>query len=334
MNSALRRILAASLRLALSWQRLRSRHQRTLYWAGVDLQDKHLRVVVLAAASAGKPVRVLECATRELNDELTAETLTDIAQSLVSRPQRWSLLLSRDDYRLSVIPAPNVPAEELTDSVRWQLAPVLDFPVEDAAIDVMAIPDTPQEDGRASELYAIAARGEVVAARAAPFREARLPLAAIDIHETAQRNMAALAEQSDELLVMVAFTGHAVQITFSWQGELYLDRLIAEQRNDSDSPARRAMQCERIAVQVQRSLDTVRINHPFMQAARIIAAGAPEGFVDAMTALVAFPVDLLRPEALLDLGAAPELRDPENFMRYFQAIGTALRGFAPQERAT
>lgn len=321
-------------RLNLSLQTLRSGHPPALRWAGIELQDKQLHLVVMGAAPNSDQIRVLECVSRELEDELSADTLTGIVQSLTSRPQRWSLLLPRDDYRLSVIPAPEVPADELAQSVRWQLAPVLDFPVEDAAIDFMTIPATKPDEGRPSELYAIAARGDAVTRFASLFREARVPLAAIDIHETAQRNLAALIEQPDELLVMVAFHRQAVQITFSWRGELYLDRLMAEPVNDDESPARRAMLCERIALQAQRSLDAVRVSYPFMQSARIVVAGAPAGFVDSMTALTGVPVEVMRPEAFLDLRATPALCDTVEFMRYFQAIGTALRGFVSQESAT
>lgn len=322
------------LRLQWSSQRIRPGRQAALRWAGIDLQEKHLHLVVIGAASNGSQIQVLECVSRELEGELSADTLTDIVQSLASRPQRWSLLLPRDDYRLSVIPVPEVPDDELSQSVRWQLAPVLDFPVEDAAVDFMTIPVANSTKGHPSELYAIAARGDTVTRFASLFREARVPLTAIDIHETAQRNLAARIEHPDEVLVMVAFHRQAIQITFSWQGELYLDRLLAEPRNDEDSPARRAMLCERVALQVQRSLDTVRASHPFMQAARIVVAGAPEGFVASMGALAAVPVEVMRPEAFLDLRATPALCDTVEFMRYFQAIGTALRGFTSQESAT
>ena len=334
MKSVFIKLTSLPTRLRLSLQKLRTDHPPALRWAGIDLQDKHLHLVVIGAASNSPQIRVLECVSKELEDELSADTLTDIMQSLASRPQRWSLLLPRDDYRLSVIPVPEVPDGELSQSVRWQLAPVLDFPVEDAAVDFMTIPVAESTEGRPSELYAIAARGDAVTRFASLFREARVPLTAIDIHETAQRNLAALVEHPDELLVMVAFHRQAIQITFSWQGELYLDRLIAEPRDDEDSPARRAMLCERIALQVQRSLDAVRGNYPFMQSARIVVAGAPGGFVDSMAALAAVPVEVMQPEAFLDLSATPSLCDTAEFMRYFQAIGTALRGFVSQESAT
>ncbi len=332
MNSALRKLAALWSQHGFSWQRLRARRLNGLRWAGIEVQDTQLHLVVVAAPLPGAQARVLECASVELDGELSAATLSDLAKSLRSRPQRWSLLLPRDDYRVSIIPAPDVPADELVPSVRWQLAPLLDFPVEDAAIDCMRIPTEPWDLARPSALYAIAARGDKVAARASLFREAGLQLSAIDIHETAQRNIATLAGEPDELLVMVAFARQEVHITFNWHGELYLDRLIAEQHGDDDSPARRALLCERIAAQLQRSLEAVRSSYPFMHAARIVEIGAPEGFCAQLATLVSDPVETFQPEAVFDLAATPELAAPANFIRYFPALGTALRGLSAQER--
>ncbi len=312
--------------LCAAWGRLRSGRQRGQRWAGVELSGNRLHVVVLTAPAADGRVRVLECSTRELDGELSLPVLSALAASLHSRPEHWSLLLSRDDYRVSVIPAPDVPDTELAQSVRWQLAPTLDFSAEEASIDLMRIPTAPWDTGRAPELYAIAARSEKVTASASLWREAGLPLSAIDIHETAQRNIAVLGERAGELLVMVAFGEQEVRITCSWHGELYMDRLIAEQTRVHDTPARRAMLCDRIALQVQRSLDAVRGSYGFMQTARIVAAGAPEGFCDTLAALIADPVETLTPDTWFDLSATPELGDPETFMRYFAAVGTALRG--------
>lgn len=309
------------------WHRLHPCHQR---WAGADLQGKQLCVVVLAEQQAGARVMVLECATLELDDELTPDELTPdalsaLAQGLKNRPERWSLLLPRDDYRISIVAAPEVPAAELAQSLRWQLAPTLDFAAEEAIIDFMQIPTQAWESRRAPELYAIAARGDSVRAQAGIFHAAGLPLAAIDIYETAQRNIAGLTERRDELLVMVVFSASEMRITFSWHGELYLDRLIAETASQDDTPAHRALLCDRLALQVQRSLDAVRSNYPFMQAARIVAAGAPAGFCEHLAASVADPVECLQPDDLFDLSATPELREPANFIRYFHALGAALR---------
>lgn len=301
-------------------------------WAVASLQPGRLSVVVLAPAktspaSQRPPLpQLLAAAELDFEGELpTSAALATLARELHVPGARWALLLPRDDYRLSVMPEPDVPPAELAQSVRWQLATTVDFPVEDAAVDFLPIPTREHAPQRAPELYAVAARGDTVRRHAALFRGARLDLRAIDIRETAQRNIAALLERDDELLVMVAFCDDEVQISFSWRHALYMDRLIAEPAWHDADAERRAAACERIRVQLQRSLDAVRADFPFLQAARIVLAGAPAGCRAQLQEGLFDPVDELSADALFDLSRTPQLQEPQPFMRHFHALGVALR---------
>ncbi len=105
-----------------------------------------------------------------------------------------------------------------------------------------------------------------------------------------------------------------------------MDRLIAESTDSDNNPDRRAANNERISTQVQRSIEAVRGNFPFMMAARVLVAGAPEGFCELLAGSIPEPVEALQPEQLFDLSRTPALRDPQVFMQHFHAIGAALRG--------
>lgn len=295
-------------------------------WAVADLQPQRMTAVLVAAGSAGQRPSVLQAASVEFEGEAPApDALAGLAHDLRAGGQRWALLLPREDYRVSVMAEPEVPPAELAQSLRWQLATTLDFPVDDAAIDYMKIPGAGNGQDGTPEIYAVAARGVAVNAQAGRFRQARLQLRVIDIRETAQRNMAALLERTDELLAMVAFGDSDVQITFNWQHELIMDRLIAEHVQPGDAPERRAAACERIQLQLQRSLDAVRSSCPFIPSARIVVAGAPEGFAEQLRLVVFDPVEELVPDALFDLSRVPQLKDARVFMQHFHALGVALR---------
>lgn len=312
--------------LCSRWAALLPRRRQATHWAVASLRPGQMSAVVVTVAAAGARPQVLHAATLDHDDTLPmADALSAFARDLQAGGQGWALLLPRDDYRLSVIPEPEVPAAELAQSVRWQLAATIDFAVEDAAVDFIMIPTREHAPQRTPELYAVAARGDRVNAFAALFRHARLDLRAIDIRETAQRNIAARLERDDELLVMVAFCDDEVQISFSWRHELYMDRLIAEPACHDDDAERRATACERIRMQLQRSLDAVRADFPFMQAARIVLAGAPDGFLAQLQAGLFDPVEALLPDTLFDLTRVPQLQDARHFMHHFHALGVALR---------
>ncbi len=320
--------------MRVDFSRLRSRlvefaaaRRRLQPWTVADLQPLRLLTVTVAPAATGQRPAVLGVSALDFEQALpTTEALAAFAQQLQAAKQRWALLLPRDAYRLAVMPEPDVPAPELAQSVRWQLASTLEFPVEDAAVDFLKIPTREWQPERSPELYVVAAPGEAMRAQAGLFRAARLDLQAIDIRETAQRNIAALLERDDELLVLVAFGAEDVRISFNWRRELYMDRLIAERSVHDETPERRAAACERIRLQLQRSLDAVRANHPFMQAARIVVADAPEGFIELLGSTLFDPVEALDPTVLFDLECTPQLREPRAFMQYFHALGVALRG--------
>lgn len=313
--------------LKARWSSLAARRISATPWAAVDFSARHMAAVLVAPPQGDGRPRVLKAVQAEVDGNLPeAGKFMPFAQQLEAGARPWTLLLPREEYRVSVMSEPAVPAAELAQSVRWQVAPTLDFPAEDASVDFMRIPTQAWQPGRTPDMYVIAARGDAVRQRVALFEGARLKLGAIDIRETAQRNVAALAERHDELLVMVAFGQEEVQISFSWHRELYMDRLIAEAADRDNQPERRAANNERIASQVQRSIEAVRGNFPFMMAARVLVAGAPEGFCELLAASLPEPVEALQPETLFDLSRTPALRDPHVFMQHFHAIGAALRG--------
>ncbi len=322
--------LGALTALKARWSLLAARRLSATPWAAVDFSAHHMAAVLVAPPQGDGRPRVLKAVRAEIDGNLPAAAkFLPFVQQLEAGARPWTLLLPRDEYRVSVMSEPGVPAAELAQSVRWQVAPTLDFPAEDASVDFMKIPTQAWQPERTPEMYVIAARGDAVRQRVALFDAARLKLAAIDIRETAQRNVAALAERHDELLVMVAFGEDDVQISFSWHHELYMDRLIAEAADRDNHPERRAANNERIASQVQRSIEAVRGNFPFMMAARVLLAGAPEGFCELLAASLPEPVEALQPEQLFDLSRTPALRDPQVFMQHFHAIGAALRGLEP-----
>lgn len=305
---------------------LLARRRRAQPLVVAELQAARMLTVCVAPSRHGERPVVISASALEFDQALPdAAAIAAFAQKQALARQRWALLLARDDYRLSVMPEPEVPAAELAQSLRWQLSTTLDFPADDAAIDFLKIPTSEWQPERTSELYVVAARGASVTAQAALLRAAQLNLTVIDIRETAQRNIAMLLERDKELLVLVAFCDDEVRISFNWQRELYMDRLIAEPSAHDETPERRVAACERIQLQVQRSLDAVRSNYPFMQSARIVLAGAPEGFSGLLRTAVFDPIDELLPESLFDLSRVPELHDTRTFMRHFHALGVALR---------
>lgn len=282
----------------------------------------------MPSADGGKP-QVVSCGTMS-EPEFGADALAHLARKIAVSSFQWTLPLARGDYKLLVLPEPAVKPGEMVDSVRWSLGTVLDYPVEEAALDWVSIPTLKHAPQRQQHLYAVVARNAIIQQRGEIFRRAKIALNVIDIRETAQRNIAALVEKPGEALGMVSVNMQGVQITFTFEGELYLDRFIeipmaTAVAGDDDS---RTRMFERITLQVQRSLDFVHRTLPFMQVGRIVMAPlpAPIALREHLAQNIAQPVEMLDLASVFDFSLTPELAPEEAQARYFVALGAALRG--------
>ena len=72
-----------------------------------------------------------------------AEALARLRKELKLDEYRCTTLLKFVDYKMHTLDAPNVPAAELKNAVRWLMKDVLDFPLELATIDVLDFPAVP-----------------------------------------------------------------------------------------------------------------------------------------------------------------------------------------------
>lgn len=236
-------------------------------------------------------------------------------------------LLYHGQYQLLLTEAPAVPEEELRHALRWRVKDMVDFPVEQAGIDYLPVPAV-GGGSRGAQLYVVAASHGVLRPMVQLFQEARIGLQVIDIPELAQRNVAALFEEPNRGLAMLAFDEDGGRLTFTYGGELYVTRHIdvgaAELAKADDSPGGLF---ERVLLDVQRTLDNVDRNYSAVTITRLLVVPVPgaAGFVDYLKANLYQPVEAADLGQRLDLGAVPGLADPARQGPALLAIGAALR---------
>ena len=223
---------------------------------------------------------------------------------------------------------PIIPAgapTEAADLLRWSLKDQVDFDVADAAIDLLPIPG----DARRPQVFAAIAPASAVRPVVQDFQAAKVPLAAIDLPELAQRNLAALYEDEQRGLATLIFDDVEGLLTFTFGAELYVVRHVemsAGQFGVADADRREAMY-ERIALDVQRSLDNFDRVFSQIPVSKVLVAPVPGaiGFVDYLRANLLLPVEALDLADRLDLSAAPALLDPLRQAQCLRALGAALR---------
>lgn len=310
-------------------------------WTAVDagVPGKWVVASVQGRRKPGERPRVLH-ASHAAHEEggWDPQALASLLDARRSRSGNTVAVLSRGDYQLLLLPRPPVPATELERSVRWAIASQVDFSVDQAVLVTMELPDTQATEGQATapspeqqqkRLYAVVAQPGAVQAAAEAFKKAGQRLEAVDVRETAQRNIAALVESPDECLCMLRITPIGIQLTFTHRGELYLDRFIAQPVDalQGGDDFERARLIERIAQQVQMSVSHLQTHHAGLDVKRVVLCPTPVP-LDLAAPLgeqVGLPVETLDLASVFDLSAVPQLQAAQEQAEYFVALGATLR---------
>jgi MSHA biogenesis protein MshI len=296
----------------------------------------------------GRKPRVLLADSVEKGTD-DAATLSALRRPMRLDRYRCTTLLGHGKYQLIQTDAVAGASEEARETVRWKLKDQVDFPVDTAAIDLLQIPNPVQDTrqsqresdiasidslpmppgGRGSQVFAALSPESIVAPLVQAFQAAKVPLAAIDLPEVSQRNLAALFEEGGRGLATLIFDDDEGLLTFTVNGELLVVRHV-------DIPARqlmtagadrRGMLFERIALDVQRSLDNFDRIYSAIPLTRFLVAPIPgvDGFLDYLRTNLTVPVFPLDVSEVLDIGAVPALLDPLRQFQCLRAIGAALR---------
>lgn len=272
--------------------------------------------------------RLVVCATYAM-PESTAEAWSKLAKMLHLSRKRCRVLLAPNEYQLMQVDAPNVPAAELKQAVRWKLKDMLSYPLEQATVDVIDILPGRNGMGRGHFVYAVAARNEVIKRYMGDLESAGVNLDVIDIPELAQRNIASLLEEGGRGVALLSFSDDGGLLTFTASGELYHARQIeisAAQLGLADEE-QRLHHFDRLVLELQRSLDNFERQFNYVAVTRLVLGpmagqAALEEYLRGNLYIQVASLDLAD---VINLAAVEELENPAMQAQCFLAIGAALR---------
>jgi MSHA biogenesis protein MshI len=197
-----------------------------------------------------------------------------------------SLLMPYSQYQLSLVEAPDVPPAELRAAMRWRLLETLDFPVDEAVIDVFDLPPT-GHGGHKRMVYAVVARRTQVEQQIAALAGYR-NFDAVDIPELALRNLAALLPSSPSGVALLHVGDTAATLVIVRGSTFYLARRISLHKPislDSESHSPQALDIAGVALELQRSLDYYERNFDQRPIAQIVIAPIADATSGLITAL-------------------------------------------------
>lgn len=239
-------------------------------------------------------------------------------------PVPVGVVLSAGEYQLLPLDAPLVPPAELKMAVRWRIKDQIDFPIDDATVDVVRLESAAAEES--VKLLAVVANNKVLKKYVELAERAKLTLAAIDIPELAQRNISAMLETPGQVLALLSFTPQGGLLTVTRNGELCFYRRLefnAREMRGADEYHKAAM-LDRVGLELQRSFDHIERQHADWHMDKIILAPVP-----AMSGLVAYLQEqLYLPVETTDVSTlfSSDLPvTPDNLTACWFALGGALR---------
>lgn len=277
----------------------------------------------------GKPrpeVLLCESFRKEGSD---ADTLKRLRRDLGLDRYRCMTLLQPRDYQLLPVDAPNVPAAEAKTAVRWAIKDLIDFPVENAMVDAVHVPEG-EASGRAAQMLTVVARNDLIAATVQPFNDADVELSIIDIPELAQRNLASCLEEEGRGLALLCIDNGGALLTFTSGGELYQSRNIDVSLRDFESENNTDELFDRLALELQRSLDHFDRQYRNVAVQRLVVSPVPHGdrLAEYLNSNLTLPAVMLDLAQIMDFPGVPELRDPLRQSQCLQLIGAAMRAEA------
>lgn len=305
---------------------------------GISVTPAGFSVARVRRRNGARP-ELESCVFRPLAEVDPDKALASLAREYRLGNAPCSAVMEAQSYSLLLIEAPAVPPAELQAAARWRIKDLIDFPPDQAVIDVFDLPGQPP--GRPRTIYAVAARAATVQGYAAQLRGAGLKLSVIDIPELVLRNIAALLPEDSRGLALLHLAQHGGHIVLTRQSMLFLTRSIetgtarlmsylppaAQGRSDGfDEPTPELKQAlDGIILEIQRSLDYYESHYaqpPITQL--VITPMEPEvpGAVKYIAANIGIPTHELDLNQVIQC-AAPLSRSLQ--ARCLLAIGAALR---------
>jgi MSHA biogenesis protein MshI len=279
--------------------------------AGIATAGDSLAAAVVRRRIGTRPL-LLQTATGTAAD--TATTLDSL--SLDRAP--LSAVLSAEDYQLVQIEAPDVQPAELRAAVRWRLRDAIDFPVEDATVDLLELPAQSRR-ANAKVLYAIAARTEAVDRIGNSLSRQAPGFDVIDVPELCLRNLATLLPQDQKGVAFLMLHEDYVQLVLTRKGILYLTRRIELGGRGSELDA------GTLALELQRSLDYCESHYDQAPITDLVLAPdslATSALAAALRTEVGLNVSTLDVSALLEIPDGVTV--PSDWLS-LTALGAALR---------
>ncbi|HMB15826.1 MAG TPA: hypothetical protein VKN62_05870 [Pelovirga sp.] len=294
---------------------------------GVCLEPDAFSVAGVFGGSAGRPRLIFAERTAVAEIQQRKTHLEELLRRGKLLGQHSHLILPLNSYQTLQLDLPDVPLEEARQAVRWQIGERIDYPAEEAQIDLYQI--APFAGERRAQSYAVAARRQVLREQVDVIAAVGQRLQTIDIPEFALRNVCELFVDDPRgvaLLLLLEQSGLFVVVR---DGVLYLSRQLPMGMNsllayDPDDSAMISM-FDTIVLDIQRSFDYCESTFQLPTVSRLLVAQTQQEIPALVNYLSDYLTTRVEPLQLADVIDVPDQMDQLTLNHHLLAIGGALR---------
>lgn len=225
--------------------------------AGVVPGDRETALAIVKTRKGQRPL-LRHCAAHPLIEIRPEHVLMPLNHTRELVNAHVSGVIRPDDYQLLQVEAPEVQPQELRSAVRWKVRDVVNFPINDAVIDVFEIPDQSRYV-QTRMVFVVAARNDAVQRVVSLIKPRVRGFDVVDIPELCMRNLSSHLPQDERGVALLAMGDTFAQLVLTRQGVLYLSRRIElGRRNDVEAGPTHfhmAFDLHALSLELQRSLD-------------------------------------------------------------------------------
>jgi MSHA biogenesis protein MshI len=285
---------------------------------GVFVTPEGVAAAQVTPRVAGKP-RLERCVYEK---QSSPDPVARVLARLPNRRAPAVSVLDPADYRLLLVEAPDVPADELRAAVRWRVKDLIDFHIDDAVIDVFEMP-AHARGGPGRMMYAVTAKAELVKSAIDRIEGAGVELGVVDIAELSLRNIATLLDAEQRGAAFLYLGERRSTLLLVREGVLYLARHVETGvATLAEAGELRPELVAGLALEIRRSLDYLESHYEQPAVPLLHVVGLEEADREQIARELGLAV---REVDLTKLFDTDDTFSPELQRLCLPAIGAALR---------
>lgn len=265
----------------------------------------------------------------------TCSSVNECGQAVVTQVRQHNLqksccvaVLPADSYQMIQIETTDLSDSEKRDAARWQIRDRIDYPPEEAVLDLFEV--SPFGSERRPLTYVVSAQQKLLRERIEMIESGELSLNAIDIPEFALRNVCDLFKEDERGLAVLLLLERTGVLVIVREGVLYLVRWLSSGMDDlipyADGDYELLTErLDSIILEIQRSFDYCESTFQLPMVSRLLVAQTQQDIPAVISYLNDYLSTRVEPFSFSGILTVPEGSEQLDLNRQLMAIGGALR---------